>query len=206
MLKSYPKEIRDRARELFLENPELSYSDIAQILYEEFPDKLSRPPNKTTIRNWVKDLRDKKYNKTEEKTEPIPEPKESPAENPKNDKVKLSEDLPPEFKELPVISPPEIAERLASKSTVVEENTEIEDIEEIVDEDEGTEEEENSFLSKIPRPSGKITMVILAVTVIGLLLYLIFRRKKEDKAKTYASPMPPKTQTEKKDEPDVVEL
>ena len=196
MKKSYPKKVRDRARELFLENPELSYSDIAQILREEFPEELPRPPNKTTIRLWVKDLRDKRYKKEE------PDNVEKPEEKPKE----ISDDkVPEEFKDLPRITPPEIAEMLAEKSTVVEEEVSIDEIDEIVDEEEP--EESSGFLDKLPLPGGKITLVLLTVSIIGIILYLLFRRKKEDeKPKSTVSNTPPEPKSRVKASPKVAEL
>lgn len=176
----YPKEVRERAIELYESNEELSYSQIAEKLKEEFKDVQGiESISKSTVYRWIKQYKKKKAKeeaKQKSPEEPPVEPEpEQPKEEPKPPKDSL-EEIANEARELPKITPQQIVEELNESITPVEDGPLMKKAEQVEVEGEEQPEEKPKKLADILMENRNKILWSLTLTIItGVIIYLIYR-------------------------------
>lgn len=176
----YPKEVRERAIELYESNEELSYSQIAEKLKEEFKDVQGiESISKSTVYRWIKQYKKKKA-KEEAKQKPPEEPPvepeaEQPEEEPKPPKDSL-EEIANEARELPKITPQQIVEELNESITPVEDGPLMKKAEQVeVEGEEQPEEKPKKLADILMENRNKILWSLTLTIVTGVIIYLIYR-------------------------------
>ena len=194
-LPEYPPQIRERAIELVTKE-DYSYSQAAEQLKEEFKDTDGiETISKSTVYRWVKQYRKheektKKEEETKEEKAPEPEPEKPKEEPPQTPSKEAVEELATELKELPKTTPQQVVKELNESITPVPEGPLMKEAE-FPKEEETSEDKAKGIADKLLANRSKLLWSLsltLAVTVVALLIYRWWSRKKSNEVSYHYQP------------------